>query len=283
MEADFPKRSCSNNKLERDDDSKISHPALRDRPIENEVAYPAPACRSLFALDGSRGGPATRCLAGCSIPQGSARRTSGRTFSLQGPAGGQPLPVSVRSKRHRDLSRHVAAALKAAASSCHVAGPLLLPSLNFRDAHLLDGIIAPRSTGLPWNANGCVRGGEPAEISQDQFCHQAAAAPRSCHLRRRSPGLAKSTVVTVARMTPPKCRSKCWSIARRRAGGAGFVEPSRSFFCLWRYSLTVVTADVVIGGTLPTARTIDGLPNGAESSAPAAMRPAIQRWANCRD
>jgi hypothetical protein len=28
VDTGFPKRSCSNNKLERDDDSKISHPAL---------------------------------------------------------------------------------------------------------------------------------------------------------------------------------------------------------------------------------------------------------------
>jgi hypothetical protein len=41
VDTGFPKRSCSNKKIERDDDSKKSHPAL-DR-IENT-----------FALDGDR-------------------------------------------------------------------------------------------------------------------------------------------------------------------------------------------------------------------------------------
>jgi hypothetical protein len=37
----FGKRSCSNKKLERDDDSKKSHPALADEAQKEELIWPA--------------------------------------------------------------------------------------------------------------------------------------------------------------------------------------------------------------------------------------------------
>jgi hypothetical protein len=38
VEAGFPKRSCSNKRLERDDDSKKSHPALGEHADQLDVS-----------------------------------------------------------------------------------------------------------------------------------------------------------------------------------------------------------------------------------------------------
>ena len=48
----FPKRSCSNKKIERDDDSKKSHPALEDRRSQRRL--PRPKQASLARADNTR-------------------------------------------------------------------------------------------------------------------------------------------------------------------------------------------------------------------------------------
>jgi hypothetical protein len=90
----FPKRSCSNKKIERDDDSRKSHPALA-RSIrlwelpKAEAADPAPA---------RRGSEPVLDLTATFVA--AAHNGLSRIISLR------PIPICIASRLERDHSLH---------------------------------------------------------------------------------------------------------------------------------------------------------------------------------
>jgi general secretion pathway protein L len=184
------------------------------------------------------------------------------TFSLQGPAGSQPLPVSVRiANGIATCPGDVAAALKGSrVELAMLPGRFFFSSLEFpqRASAFLDGIIRAQIDRItPWNANEAAFGwGEPAEISQDRISVTIAAAA-SAQIMPFAQAFArlgaKSTVVTAA--APDDAAKMPIKVLEHCPAGAPGERRVRRALAFGLLSLALfaglaVTADGVIGNTL---------------------------------